>query len=263
MRWSCPHCGVRSALADDKVGSDWEFSKCFSCGGYAMIRRPEVDLIKIDRAPTGQKILLPEESETTLLGAHAAQRLESLKISAAQKPFLEPAHEQVDRPNSQWRFQVPQWNAKNLIVTGLIASSLFAFGSGVYFFLAGQELLHKSAALAAAPQAQVADSLESRAMAPLRAAEDGPSLTQSGLGATGFMVRPRTKGMLMRTGPGLNFPVAGAADIESFYYVTDWSDRWFKVSVNSASKAGISEAWIHNKEVELIGRSQESVRSQN
>ena len=75
MRWSCPHCGVNLAVADDKLGSGWSFSRCYKCGGFALVRRSEVNLIKVDKAPAGENVLIPEASETPMLSNQATQKL--------------------------------------------------------------------------------------------------------------------------------------------------------------------------------------------
>ncbi len=76
MRWSCPHCGANLAVTDEKLGSGWSFSRCYKCGGFALVRKSDVNLIKVDKAPPGEHVLLPEPSEDPVLGQQAADRLE-------------------------------------------------------------------------------------------------------------------------------------------------------------------------------------------
>jgi len=77
MRWSCPHCGINLAVSDDKIGSGWSFSRCYKCGGFALVRKTEINLIKVDKAPTGEPVLLPEASDdpTAMISQVATQRL--------------------------------------------------------------------------------------------------------------------------------------------------------------------------------------------
>ena len=77
MRWNCPHCGSNLAVADDKVGNGWSFSRCYKCGGFALVRRSDVNLVKVDRAPPGEHVLLPEANEnpTAMLSKTATQNL--------------------------------------------------------------------------------------------------------------------------------------------------------------------------------------------
>ncbi|MFL5815494.1 MAG: hypothetical protein ACJ763_18100 [Bdellovibrionia bacterium] len=91
--------------------TSWSFSRCYQCGGYALVRKAEVNIIKVDRAPAGEKVLLPESSENPLLseaatrtlnrytnnaGTSASQSASSAAMSAApaahsDKPVVKPA----------------------------------------------------------------------------------------------------------------------------------------------------------------------------
>src|SRR3954463_171422 len=62
MQWSCPHCGVTLAVPYETLGTGWSFSRCYKCGGFALIRRAEVNIIKVDKAPPGERVILPEAS---------------------------------------------------------------------------------------------------------------------------------------------------------------------------------------------------------
>lgn len=68
MRWNCPHCGVTLAIGEDKISGGWSFSRCYKCGGHALVRRAEINVIKVDRAPPGERVLLPEASENPRVG---------------------------------------------------------------------------------------------------------------------------------------------------------------------------------------------------
>ncbi len=93
MRWSCPHCGCGLAVSDDKVSTGWSFSRCYKCGGFALIRRSDVNLIKVDRAPAGEPVLLPEANEnpTALLSQNATQHLARYTQPAAAQVNIAPA----------------------------------------------------------------------------------------------------------------------------------------------------------------------------
>jgi hypothetical protein len=67
MRWNCPHCGTNLAIADEKVGNGWSFSRCYKCAGFSLVRRSDVTLIKVDRAPEGEQVLLPEAHENPMM----------------------------------------------------------------------------------------------------------------------------------------------------------------------------------------------------
>src|SRR4051812_23125039 len=78
MQWNCPHCGVSLAIPGESLGTGWAFSRCYKCGGFALIRKTEVNVIKVDKAPPGERIILPESSESPtsgLLSEKATQNL--------------------------------------------------------------------------------------------------------------------------------------------------------------------------------------------
>src|SRR3954465_11956560 len=89
MRWSCPHCGVNLAVADDKLGTGWSFSRCYKCAGFALVRRSDVNLIKVDRAPAGEQILLPEATEdpTALMSQNATNHLARYMSNKTEAPL--------------------------------------------------------------------------------------------------------------------------------------------------------------------------------
>ncbi len=58
MRWNCPHCQKNLAIADEKLGTGWNFSSCHHCKGFALLKRPEAFLIKLERDSTGNHILI-------------------------------------------------------------------------------------------------------------------------------------------------------------------------------------------------------------
>jgi hypothetical protein len=94
MRWNCPHCGVNLGIADDKMTTSWSFSRCYQCGGYALVRKSEVNIIKVDRVPPGEKIILPDSAENPLLSETATRNLNRLmqnntaQASATSSPAL-------------------------------------------------------------------------------------------------------------------------------------------------------------------------------
>jgi hypothetical protein len=108
MRWNCPHCGVALAVSDEKLGGGWSFSRCFKCGGFALVRRSDINLIKVDRAPTGEKVILPESSEEPMMTAAAAQKLaryggapaEAAAGVAADRPTIRPGARRNANPTA-------------------------------------------------------------------------------------------------------------------------------------------------------------------
>lgn len=59
MRWSCPHCGALLTLSQELLDKSWSFSKCYQCRRLSLIRRADVNVVKVDKAPPGEPILLP------------------------------------------------------------------------------------------------------------------------------------------------------------------------------------------------------------
>ncbi len=79
MRWNCPHCAVALAISDETLGDQWNFSRCFQCGGFGLIRRTEVNLVKLDKAPQGEKVLQPQKAEPVLMNREATENLARLR----------------------------------------------------------------------------------------------------------------------------------------------------------------------------------------
>lgn len=87
MRWNCPHCGTSLAVSDEKLGNGWAFSRCYKCAGFALVRKGDANLIKVDRAPAGEHVLLPEANEdaTALLSRQASEHLAHYVEQNAQR----------------------------------------------------------------------------------------------------------------------------------------------------------------------------------
>lgn len=85
MCWNCPHCGTSLGIGDDKIGNGWSFSRCYKCGGFALIKRSDINLIKVDQVPAGERVLLPEASEEPRLNQEATARLNQHLNRIAQK----------------------------------------------------------------------------------------------------------------------------------------------------------------------------------
>src|SRR4051812_36679463 len=90
MRWGCPHCGTQLAIPDDKLESTWSFSRCYKCNGFSLVKKSEINLIKVDRAPSGESILLPEGTETPLQSRDTQKRLAETQTVLKPKPQQHP-----------------------------------------------------------------------------------------------------------------------------------------------------------------------------
>ena len=169
MRWSCPHCGINLAVADEKLGSGWSFSRCYKCAGFALVRKSEVNLIKVDKAPIGENILLPEATETSIpmMSREATDNLEKFisrgeTASAANKPSIKPAQKKIpvtapkipNAPNVlnsaiQGNLpkplpEIPVKTRYRMLPAAIGITGTLAIASGIYLYIQGQSLWQKA-----------------------------------------------------------------------------------------------------------------------
>ncbi|MCM2276857.1 MAG: hypothetical protein NDJ89_02125 [Oligoflexia bacterium] len=190
MRWNCPHCGISLAVSDDKMGAGWSFSRCYKCGGFALIRRAEVNLVKVDRAPAGEHIILPEATEDPVssLSEEAARNLARLRgegaprnvirpgTGAAAKPAnVPPAPAQGERPLPPPLPELPEVKSKRPIRSSLLSAAITlaavtTLASGGYLYLQGKELWERNLASSAGPAMA-----EAPRLVPARATEVIPA----------------------------------------------------------------------------------------
>ena len=157
MRWNCPHCGVALAVSDDKLGSGWSFSRCYKCAGFSLVRRSDINLIKVDKPPAGEHIMLPEAAEVPMISNKAVEnskldkRVETrgisvkgapAKVPPPQKkpePRLEELPKDLDMPDP-----LPQIPSRSrhfrLLPFAIAAAGIAAIASGAYLYVEGQEL---------------------------------------------------------------------------------------------------------------------------
>jgi hypothetical protein len=169
MQWSCPHCGVTLAVPFDTLGTGWSFSRCYKCGGFALIRRAEVNIIKVDKAPPGERVILPEAGTDLgagLLNEEAAQKFaKHTSRSKADKPTIKPAKSLTPPPPPQnlQKFDElehlsfgesdsdktpPEQSSvqelrKKTLPFGIVMAGLFAIASGIYLYNQGQSAYQK------------------------------------------------------------------------------------------------------------------------
>jgi hypothetical protein len=168
MHWSCPHCGISLTVSDDTLGTGWSFSRCYKCGGFALIRRAEVNIIKVDKAPPGERVILPEASSdpaNAMLSENATQKLAkhmaSAKTHAQQQhvptptppplnytPPLTPKASSFDITTSSLPSPLPDSPTHTLqsrtIPIGIAIAAVFAVTSGAYLFIQSQSLWQKA-----------------------------------------------------------------------------------------------------------------------
>ncbi len=139
MNWNCPHCGVTLAISEAQLGTGWSFSRCYKCGGFALVRRAEINVIKVDKAPPGERVLLPERSVDPLVGSlnkEATDKLTrhmpktSIPIGDLIPPrFPDPLPEVVTQ--SQYTRFIP---------VGIISAACLALISGGYLIFHGSNI---------------------------------------------------------------------------------------------------------------------------
>jgi predicted Zn finger-like uncharacterized protein len=198
MHWSCPHCEARLSIGDEKLGTSWTFTRCSKCSGHALVRRSEVNLIKVDKAPPGEPILLPEGGEEPrgMLSRHAAERLRALtpkpktaqnegnSVEVSDTPESTPIASPALNPGKPRRSSPIRLTRAGLVVPIAIAF-VAALASGVYLLREGialgeraREAAFAQSDLSAArkladSRRPIADELHQTAMAPARP-EDAP-----------------------------------------------------------------------------------------
>jgi hypothetical protein len=170
MQWSCPHCGILLAVADDVIGTGWSFSRCYKCGGFALIRRAEVNIIKVDKAPPGERVILPEATahpQKGMMNQTATQKMAKYSTSTPQAivqskiqkassqtttppPFVSALQQAMtmDISKTQLPAPLPELTENSLktkiIPAGIVFATLLIAVSGIYLVLEGQTLWFKA-----------------------------------------------------------------------------------------------------------------------
>ncbi len=227
MQWNCPHCGTSLALRDDSFTGGWSFAKCFQCAGHALIRRTEINVIKVDKAPPGEKVLLPERSADMSIGA-----LSEPAVKEYVK-HLQKKEEVLELPPPLPIYQKKESSKITRLITfGISCTIILTLFSGGALFLESDDILHESpkpkkepgTLLAQKPEV-ISDHIHQAMMAPI----PEPPKTSSA-----FQVKIMSKTASFHAGPGLAYPIVGKPDLDKVYSVTDWSDRWLRVTINDS-----------------------------
>lgn len=88
MRWNCPHCQAAISIDESQLDSGWNFARCFRCSGHALVRRSEVNIVRLDRTPQEEKVLQTREPGMTVPHASA---IAAPSLQVARPANLEPA----------------------------------------------------------------------------------------------------------------------------------------------------------------------------
>jgi hypothetical protein len=232
MQWSCPHCGTRLGLSDIQINHGWSFSQCYKCAGFALIRKAEINVIKVDKAPPGEKVLLPDANETpriAVLGEQAVKRLGE-HLSDSQQPILSSLDvlSKPDLPPSpllelQEMVAIPKGKKLNNALLALLIASC----SGFYLFMEFQDTWKS-------PK-------KKRARLTVK-----QNTTASEPKEYLFKATSKTKQPEFRSGPGLQYPVLPTTDSTNEYLVLEWQNSWYKmVSAGNNQSLG----WIPSDQV--------------
>jgi len=156
------------AVGDDALGTGWSFSRCYKCGGYALVRRAEINVIKVDKAPPGEKVILPEASTDPTAGmmnAEATQRAAKYLRPSAPSAQMTPTPNMTPPvpPPFQANHQrattmdisgitlpeplpeTPENAIKSYVIPiGISTSAILMLISGVYLYMQSQTLWNKT-----------------------------------------------------------------------------------------------------------------------
>jgi hypothetical protein len=346
------------SVSEDTLGTGWSFSRCYKCGGFALIRRAEINIIKVDKAPPGERVILPEASKdptTAMLSEDATQKLarhmafkpqksEKAPVQpppppqyAVQNPNLQARHTNVAGPStfpqtlqaaSSARFPDPlpdtpvEAPRSKAIPVGIALTATMAITSGVYLYMQSQALWHKARDMvkestrenkiskassstqnpeSVAPTLEksltveqahpltasnTSDSNQTGQMAPARTTFTGmvphdlhqenqahastsslssfqagskqvgetttPKTSAFSLPSHAFMVKVRLSRANLHSGPGAEFPVVGEATPNLQYLVSDWNNRWFRLTTTGHDSRTVG--WVRNDLVQVLNQ---------
>jgi|GEM_PF-6408765 len=283
MLWNCPHCNIKLKVVDEKVGTGWTFSRCCKCAGIALIRKPEASVVKVDRVPSGESILLSEICELPQSTLSELSKNPSIHVhDQPQSPVIENQdYRSVERA------QTTQRRTMGAIIT---ICAVITVASGMYLYIESQNRDEKAAIIneqasaeepkveseektvpvetsanimngpstlaATTPSSneehEVVDQVSNQAMAPVR-----PTVVSEKPELAPLIVRPNAEDVEFRSEPGPDYEKIGKADSKQNYVVLDWSNQWFKVrlpSSNSAAQVG----WVRADQVEVVSSAPQS-----
>jgi len=282
MRWNCPHCGAALAVSDEKLGTSWSFSRCYKCGGFALVRRSDINLIKVDKAPAGERVILPESTENLMMSKQATEHMSSI---TSEKPVIRPTVRQsvpttppmfnpkvetrgvtVTKPNIPAQSHLPdplpevpkRSSSRHVLPLAIGLACVVASGSGVYLYVQGQQLWQKAGSTGVQQEqqnpirpasAQVRAQEQNEVVDEVHQNAMAPARTvepkEPTAPASAMSVRTRTRSSL-RAGPGLNYPVLGVSDAQAQYIVKEWKEEWFNVVIPEGAPQVTSDTQIRS-----------------
>lgn len=200
MNWACPHCFTELYVSDDRLTATWSFARCYLCAGLSLVKRGELNLLKIDRAPKSEPLIAADANaghpKSSSVSAPIVPPIEATvqttetiinaaAISGAMTTFTRSA-EQIRTPTFLPNYlddaslihtkesRTPAWIALLGIV--LLGSGYWAYQSGSKQIASPhrKSRIEVASHLTQAPAAPTewVDRLQSRAMAPERPTAD-------------------------------------------------------------------------------------------
>lgn len=155
MRWNCPHCGVALSVSEERVTRAWSFSRCYNCSGFSLVRRAEMQLLRVRKTQDGRGLIIPSECEMSEIpkipsyqlikdapsGNHltppviaapqnVAQQISALNQLQAGKPVILPSSRR-SLPQPLPEEPKKDWTAK-VFKLGAGTMAALAMASGVY-----------------------------------------------------------------------------------------------------------------------------------
>jgi hypothetical protein len=249
-----------------------------------MVRKAEANLIKVDQAPAGENILLPENGASPTLSQQALQNLAGrIKSGEQPKPVVLPSKRHraslpppfkaraAPAPSTNVIPVVPPPQAEvatpnaalpllsKAVPYALGAAAIAALGSGYLLYEKGQALYAHNIQPPPAPEmaaTTVQAAPERTPPAPVsvpntvaaaRPALEAAAEPEKESALPGLVVRPKSAQVMLRQGPGLEHKELGFANPDLQYLVTGWKDRWFQVLIQGSKQA----AWVRNDLVDL------------
>ncbi|MBI3535923.1 MAG: hypothetical protein HY072_10620, partial [Deltaproteobacteria bacterium] len=170
MRWDCPHCGATLSVSDEKLNPGWSFSSCYMCNGFALVRRSDVNLIKVDGAPPDEEVL-------------HTKNLEEITKTAPQvalKPTIKPALKRTNTSLTELPKPLPELKTekrpRQWIKAAIGVTLPFMLVSGYFLYMQSYELLSKAQSLSPKKTQNVALKNSSPVTSPVTSGEDSADM---------------------------------------------------------------------------------------
>lgn len=261
MRWNCPHCQAALEVEDQQLQVGWNFSRCSSCRGHSMVRRTEVNVVRLDHAPgTGETVIssrpwiAPQERAFTTPPPPPSAAMMTSSSDAIEATVITPASAQTRATKATHRTPSRVW------VTAVIGIC-FLLGLTVYqesklLIRSAQNALNSRSNLYARNEVSlennsVQNGNESQA-SPTIASQNDTLQSSSGAPVRENLlpsVKVNVRQAILRTGPGTTHAVSGSALNGTLLNVVGSQDAWLQV--NSPFAMG-QTAWIRSDLVQIV-----------